>query len=114
MKVVEGNGRNVEEAVEEALRELGVPRDRVDVEIVAEPSRGFLGILGSRPARVRVLLRDTVTDRARELLEQIMGAIGVEAVISIEETDHEINIFLEGENLGILIGRRGETLNALQ
>lgn len=114
MKVVEGSGRNVEEAAEGALRELGVSRDRVEIEVLEEPSRGFLGLLGGRPARVRVVLRETVSERARDFLEQVVGAMGVQASIVLEETDEEINIGLEGNQLGILIGRRGETLNALQ
>ncbi|ACA60721.1 RNA-binding cell elongation regulator Jag/EloR [Candidatus Desulforudis audaxviator] len=114
MKAVEGSGRSVEEAAEEALKQLGVPRDRVEIEVLEEPSRGFLGLLGSRPARVRVVLKETVSDRARDFLEQVVAAMGVQADIVVEETDEEISVGLEGKHLGILIGRRGETLNALQ
>jgi len=114
VKVVEGSGRNVEEAVEEALRELGVSRERVDVEVLEEPSRGLFGILGSRRARVRVMLKETAVDRARAFLEKVTGAMDIQAKISIDEREQDIYIGLEGQNLGILIGRRGETLNALQ
>lgn len=118
MKVLERSGRSVEAAVEEALRELGMRRDRVEIEVLEESSRGFFGILGSRPARVRVLVKETIADRARNFLEEVVGAMGVEAHITIEENEEEndqgINIDLEGHSLGVLIGRRGETLNALQ
>lgn len=114
MKAIEGSGKNVEEAAEEALRQLGVARDRVEIEVLEEASRGFLGLLGSRPARVRVVVKETVTDRARGFLEQVVGAMGVQADIVVEEKDEEISVGLEGRHLGVLIGRRGETLNALQ
>jgi spoIIIJ-associated protein len=114
VKVVEGSGRSVEEAVEEVLRVLGVSRDRVEIEVLEEPSRGLFGILGGRPARVRVAVKETAADRARDFLERIVRAMGVEAQIAIKENEHDLNIGLEGQNLGILIGRRGETLNALQ
>lgn len=114
MKVLERSGRSVETAVEEALRELGMRRDRVEVEVLEESSRGFFGILGSRPARVRVLVKETIADRARNFLEEVVGAMGVEAHITIEENEYGIDIDLEGRNLGVLIGKRGETLNALQ
>lgn len=71
-------------------------------------------MLGSRPARVRVVVKETVTDRARGFLEQVVGAMGVQADIVVEEKDEEISVGLEGKHLGVLIGRRGETLNALQ
>jgi spoIIIJ-associated protein len=89
-------------------------RDRVEVEVLEESSRGFFGILGSRPARVRVLVKETIADRARNFLEEVVGAMGVEAHITIEENEYGIDIDLEGRNLGVLIGKRGETLNALQ
>ncbi len=114
MKAIERSGKNVEEAAEEALRQLGVARDRVEIEVLEEASRGFLGLLGSRRARVRVVVKETVTDRARGFLEQVVGAMGVQADIVVEEKDEEISVGLEGKHLGVLIGRRGETLNALQ
>ena len=112
--MVEGSGRNVEEAVEEALRELRATRERVEIEVLEEPSRGLFGILGSRPARVRVSLKETAADRARVFLAEVTGALEIAAQITIEENEQDLNIGLEGSNLGILIGRRGETLNALQ
>lgn len=114
MKVVEKNGKSVDEAVEAALQELGVNADQVDVNVLEEPSKGLFGILGGKPALVRVSVRESPAEQAVTLLKEIVDAMGVEADYHWEDGDGQIQINLEGKRLGVLIGRRGETLNALQ
>ncbi|MDA8097799.1 MAG: protein jag [Desulforudis sp.] len=114
MKVLEKNGKTVEAAVGAALQELQVDADSVTVEIIDQPSKGLFGILGGRPALVRVTVKESRFDQAVELLNQILKAMGVEAELNCEENDDQIVINIEGKQLGILIGRRGETLNSLQ
>lgn len=114
MKVVEKNGKSVEEAVGAALQVLGVEADAVDVEVLEEPTKGLFGILGGKPALVRVSVKESPAGEAVELLKQIVDAMGVEADYDWSEEDGQILINLEGKRLGVLIGRRGETLNALQ
>jgi spoIIIJ-associated protein len=114
VEAVEKVGRTVEEAVEQALVELGVDRDGAVVEILEEPSRGIFGILGGRPAKVRVSVKETPSLRARQLLAKIFEAMNVNADMEVVENGQELTINLSGNGLGVLIGRRGETLNALQ
>ena len=114
MQATEKTGRTVDEAVTAALGELGVSRDEVEVEVVDQPTKGLLGILGSKPARVRVSVKDTAARRAREFLNSILETMGLTAEMEITEDNQNITVNIEGDKLGILIGRRGETLDALQ
>ncbi|MCL6447981.1 MAG: protein jag [Armatimonadetes bacterium] len=114
MEAVEKLGRTVEEAVASALADLGISQESAVIEVLEEPSKGLFGILGSRPARVRVSVRETPSYRARQLLEKIFEAMSLAVNLEIKEKDNDLLINLSGNGLGILIGRRGETLNALQ
>lgn len=111
---VEKTARNVEEAVEQALAELGAKREEVEVEVLEEPSKVFFGLLGKRPARVKVRVKDTPVRRAKELLGKVTDAMGLVVEINVQEKEEGLFVDIAGPNVGILIGRRGETLNALQ
>lgn len=116
--MVEVSGRTVEEAVEAALQQLGATRDQVDVEVLEEGARGFLGILGSREARVRVRLQfrpDEQNRKAREFLEGLLIRMSMECGLETRFGDDEIlHVNITGPDMGNLIGRRGQTLQALQ
>ncbi|MFZ5645073.1 MAG: RNA-binding cell elongation regulator Jag/EloR [Bacillota bacterium] len=114
MQVIEKTGKTVDEAIDLAISELGIPRDDIEVEIIEQPSKGFLGIIGSKPARVKVIVKNTPARRINSIMTDILNTMNLEAKIKIAERDNTITLNLEGENLGILIGRRGETLDALQ
>lgn len=111
---VEKTARSVEEAVEQALAELGAKREEVEVEVLEEPSKVLFGLLGRRPARVRVRVKDTPVRRAKELLGKVIDAMGLMVDMKFRETEEGLFVDIAGPNVGILIGRRGETLNALQ
>ena len=114
MKIVEKTGKTVDEAVEQALIELDATRDEVDVEVLEEPSKGILGLIKVKPARIKVILKDNPLKRASGLLKGIFQTMDLEVQINISENEKTMLIDLEGPDLGILIGRRGETLDALQ
>lgn len=116
MQSIEQSGRNVEEAVQSALKALAVTRDQVEVEVLAEQSRGLLGILGHTEAKVRVTVKAGVAQRAVQVLQEILGHMGIEATPEITVDDAEVAwINLRGgDDLGLLIGKRGQTLAALQ
>lgn len=106
-------GRNVEEAVALACEELGVSRDSVEVEVIELQKKSFFG-LKVTPAKVKVTFEQTKGDLAAEYVGEILEAMGVKAEITVENTDDGALIKLEGDALGVIIGRRGETLDALQ
>jgi len=114
VQVVEKTARTVDDAVDQAIAELGISRDEIDIEVINQPSKGFLGLLGAKPARVKVMVKDTPARKVRIIMSDILNTMDLNAKMNIAEKDNTVVINLEGENLGILIGRRGETLDALQ
>ncbi|MCJ7822035.1 MAG: protein jag [Armatimonadetes bacterium] len=116
MESIEQTGRTVDDAVQAALNALGVPRDDVDVEVLAEQSRGILGILGYSEAKVRVTLKPGLPGRARDILARIVELMGIQAEVEISADEPEgVHLELHGStDLGLLIGKRGQTLAALQ
>lgn len=114
MQAVEKTGKTVEEAVELALGDLGISREEAEVEVIEQPSKGLLGILGTKPARVKVTVKNSTARRAREFIGSILKTMNLNASMVVTENDQSVTINLKGDKLGILIGRRGETLDALQ
>ena len=114
MKVIEKTGKTVEEAINAALVELGVSRDRVEIEVLENPSKILFGIFGSKPARVKVMMQVLPSENAVDLLKNIVNAMDLKVDFSIIDKENMSLINLQGKDLGILIGRRGETLDALQ
>jgi len=111
---VEKTAKTVEAAVELALRELDVSRDNVDVEVLEEANKGILGLIGNRDAKVKVTVRETKGEKAEEFLNEIFEKMHVDAEIDIEEDDSNVYLTINGDDIGIVIGRRGETLDSLQ
>lgn len=119
MKTVEKTGRTVEEAVEAALKELDASRDQCEIEILDEGNKGFLGLLGGKPARVRVTLRESAghaqVEQARAFLEGVLSRMGLVAAVETRtDEDGVVHMNITGSELGTIIGRRGQTLDALQ
>ncbi|MGQ9512253.1 RNA-binding cell elongation regulator Jag/EloR [Thermodesulfitimonas sp.] len=114
MREVVKSGKTVEEAVAQALATLGARRDEVTVEVLSEPTQGVLGFIGAKPAVVRVIIQEGAGSRAAALVQSILSALGLNGQVNVREDAEAIEIEITGEKLGVLIGRRGETLNALQ
>jgi len=115
-KMVEKTAKTVEEAVNEALKELNTDKENVDVEILEEPTKGLLGI-GAKPALVRVTLKEIgveKTEKVKEILSNITGNMGLNINANIKEEADVIKVNIDGENLGLIIGHKGENLDALQ
>ncbi len=115
MNIITVTAKTVEDAVTKALIELETTSDKMEYEIVDKGSTGFLG-LGSKPAIIRAKRKETLEDIAIAFLGKIFGAMNLEVNISAayNEEEKEINIDLSGEDMGILIGKRGQTLDSLQ
>ncbi|MBQ5795351.1 MAG: protein jag [Kiritimatiellae bacterium] len=107
---------SVEKAVQLAAEELGVAADELTVEVLQEPQKKAFGLFGGTPAKIRATLPEKDAKAAAvAFLEDILAKMGVEQVtVSITEEDGHYMMSLEGEDLGFIIGRRGDTLDALQ
>ena len=111
--MIEKSAKTVEEAVNEALAELNVTKDNVDIEVLEEPTKGLLGI-GAKPALVRVTVKENKNDIVNKFLTTMGNCLGVDVTTSFENKEESISVNLSGENMGIIIGHKGETLDALQ
>lgn len=113
MKTIEMVGKTVEDATNAALGELNAKIEDVEVEVLEEGSKGFLG-MGSKDAKVRVTLKCTPVSKAVDFLTQLFDVWGMEVKINTELEGDVLKINLEGDDMGVVIGKRGETLDALQ
>ena len=116
IRVIEATGKTEDEAIQSALAELGCTREQVSVEILERAKSGFLGI-GATPAKIRVSFEepDDILTLTENFLKGLLEKMGSDAVPVLEQKDENtIYVNLTGEKLGMLIGRRGETLDAIQ
>ena len=108
----EFKGKTVDDALMNGLKELGLGLDQVDFEIVQEGTKGIFGF--GKSAIVRLSKKVTTTNKAEEFLTELLKHMDVSATAEVTETEESINVNLVGDSTGVLIGRRGETLDALQ
>jgi spoIIIJ-associated protein len=125
MEIFEFEGKNATEAIENASRQLNVPKDELNIEIIEPGSAGIFGLVGGRKARIKVTvekkapeappaIEGEVVAAARESLKTILELIPIEASVTARQEDDRIILSIEGDQSGILIGRKGRTLDALQ
>jgi spoIIIJ-associated protein len=135
--VAEKTAKTIEEAVQSALEELNAEKDNVDIEVLEQPVRGIFGILGSKLAKVRVSIKEDNTskntreknkenkviritdftlekEKARKFLRDVLEAMDIKAEIRMKVTNDNLYINLAGPKMGVIIGRRGQTLDSLQ
>ncbi len=115
MEFLEFKGKTKDEALMQASVELGAPSTELEYEVISEETKGFLGI-GSKPCIIKARKKKTFIDDVREYLESLFKAMDIETDIQLDydETESTLSINLEGPEMGILIGKRGQTLDALQ
>lgn len=115
MRQVTATGQTVDEAIKAALEELQTTRDRVEVKIVDEGKRGVFGIFGSRPAIVKVMLNVDPIEETKNFLLDVCRHLNVpDADIQVTREGKRVYFSISSNNPGPLIGKRGQTLNALQ
>jgi spoIIIJ-associated protein len=140
MDYVETEGDTIDEAIENALKKLGTERDKITVDVLSEGRKGILGF-GAQKARIRAELRNSsgdlnsnsaeakpslidrlteqeaaaITEKAKVVLSEILGLMGVKASVEtrVGERGDEITLEIHAESSGLLIGRKGQTLEAL-
>ncbi len=119
---IETTGKTIDQALEKALKELGASKNEVDIEVLAETHSGLLGIFGGKLVRIRVTPKNAKAgadvDGAsiiRSVIGDVLGFMGVEYTLAIEESDDTTFVNINSSGLdGLLIGRRGETLASIQ
>ena len=107
-------GKTKEEAVRAALRELRIGLEDARVELVDEGHSGFLGFLQSKQVRVKVTVQEDVGKTAARFLREILVCMGITAHVEVMNRPEQILLNISGDDLGLLIGRHGQTLDALQ
>ena len=115
MEFIEISAKNVDDALTEASVKLGTTSDQIEYEIIDKGSAGFLGI-GSKNAVIKARKKFSIEDSVREFLTKVFDAmqLEVEILIKVDEENKLIDVELKGDEMGILIGKRGQTLDSLQ
>lgn len=141
MASLEIEAKSLEEAIETASQQLDVPREKLEIEILTSGSTGIFGIVGSKKARIRATVKEESIEpvpeaptpiqdgsppmpvplaeidlvaEAQTVTQDILSRMGLEATLQVRQEKETLHIRIEGDTSGLLIGRRGQTLDALQ
>lgn len=116
MEYIEFTGKSLEEALTNAAVSLGIPSDQLEYTVIEEASSGFLGIFNTKPAKIRVAKKKSVEDVVNTFLGDMFQAMNmvVSIDVKVDEVTETVEINLTGDDMGLLIGKRGQTLDALQ
>lgn len=115
MEFVEFTAKTVDDAITAACQKFLVTSDRLEYEVMEEGSSGFLGF-NSKPARIRAKVKETLEDKAKAFLDDVFTAMNMTVLVevSFDEEEKVMDIELKGDDMGVLIGKRGQTLDSLQ
>ena len=126
MVFIEVSAKTVNDAITEACQKLGVTSDKLEYEVIEKGSNGILGI-GAKPALIKAAVKVeevkveetaevSVEDKAKNFLNDVFAAMNLTVVVNIkyDEADKNMDIDLSGDEMGVLIGKRGQTLDSLQ
>ena len=115
MEFVEFTAKTVDDAITAACQKFLVASDRLEYEVMEEGSSGFLGF-NAKPARIKAKVKETVEDKARAFLDDVFAAMHMTVLVEVSFNEEEkvMDIELKGDDMGVLIGKRGQTLDSLQ
>jgi spoIIIJ-associated protein len=129
VRQITATGQTVDEAVQSALRQLNITEDQAEIEVIDEGKKGLLGLFGSKPAIVKVAkaqesveelpakeveLEEDPVEKVQKYVEKIIAEFEVEVNVKAEVEQNVVTLQLTGEKIALLIGKRGQTLNAIQ
>lgn len=116
MKSLEIRSKTKDEAINKALEQLNVKSEDLKIEVLENPSKGFLGFLGAKDGlyKFTVIEKETEVDIAKAFVENILKNSNIEADLSVTQEGNVIKVDIKGEEASVLIGRRGETLDSIQ
>ena len=115
MEFIEISAKTVADAVTLACQQLAITSEKLEYEVVDEGKAGILGF-GAKPAIIKARVKATLEDNVKFFLNDVFAAMNIEVVVNVEydEKEKNMNIDLAGEDMGMLIGKRGQTLDSLQ
>ncbi len=114
MNSVEKSAKTVQEATDLALSELNINADDAIVEVLDEGNKGILGLFNARMAKVKVTVKKRISQEGKEFLLDILTKMGLDAQIEVRENNDSIVYNIISKDGGVIIGRRGETLDSIQ
>jgi spoIIIJ-associated protein len=118
MQPQEFEEKSIEDAILRACQELKLPREKLEIEVLSKGSSGIFGIVGAKKARIRVTVTalpvQAAAERAKEILSNILKYLDIPTVIECQEKEDAVYLNVISNGSGLLIGKRGKTLNALQ
>lgn len=114
MAFVEKTAKTVEEAIKLALDELKIPQENAKIEVLEQPAKGILGFIGTKLAKVRVEAVYDIKQTAHKFVRDVLNTMDIKAEIRVKMDGNNMHIDLTGPKMGIIIGRRGQTLDSLQ
>ena len=116
MDYIEVKGKTVDDAITNALIQLETTSDKIEYEVIERGSNGFLGLIGKQDAVIKVRKKSNLLDETYEFLDKMFSAMNMEVTSKIDynEENRTMNIDFSGDEMGILIGKRGQTLDSLQ
>ncbi|WP_099469813.1 RNA-binding cell elongation regulator Jag/EloR [Konateibacter massiliensis] len=115
MDYIKFSAKTVDDAITEALIKLETTSDMIEYEVLEKGSSGFLGF-NSKPAVIQARRKFTLEDYVREFLDNVFDKMNmkVEVIINLDEANNSLDVELKGDEMGVLIGKRGQTLDSLQ
>ncbi len=131
MRSIEIEGKTIEEAINKACAELNAAREELEIEVLSNGSSGFLGLVGAKKALIRATLKssaaktissalaaasanDSFAEKAEKTLREILSFLGMEPKIQVKDEPERLLLSFHGDGSGLLIGRKGQTLDALE
>ena len=115
MEFIEVSAKTVADAITEACQKLEVTSDKLEYVVVEEGSSGFLGI-GSKPAIIKAKTKSSIADIAKDFLKDVFAAMNMVVAVDVkyDEDNKNLDVDLSGDEMGVLIGKRGQTLDSIQ
>lgn len=113
-RILEIKSKNQEDAIKRALEQLSVNESELEIEVLEQPTKGFLGLIGSKEGTYKFTVKETEMDIAKRFVENILKNSNVEAIVKVKQDNNLIKVNIEGNDAACLIGRRGETLDSIQ
>ena len=114
INTVQAKGKTVEEAIQNALEELGTTEDKVTVKVLDIPDSGILSMFGNKYAKVEVTVNDDTLENGKAFLTELLEKMGVKGTVDAYYEDDVLMLDIDSRETGILIGRRGQTLDSIQ